>query len=255
MLYAVRAWVPFLVDTASYAVALMTLSRVRTDLRPQPREGRPTRPFEQVKEGYRFIWGKPFFRTMLIWSGACNLLVNACFFVVVMRLIRGHYPAAQIGLVSTAAGVGGILGSLVAPYVIERTRTGTLTVVVAWMCVLPLVPLVWWATPLGTCVSVFLLLLLNPSGNAGIASYRAAITPDDLQGRTGSAMSFVSFGVMPLAPLAGGWLLTALGGSGAVAVLVVTTGLAALVPTLSPHIRSVPRPAEWRAELDPAVST
>src|SRR4029079_8588393 len=118
-----------------------------------------------------------------------------------------------------------------------RLRTGTLTVVVAWMCVLPLVPLIWWATPVGACVSVFFLLLLNPAGNAGIGSYRAALTPDDLQGRVGSAMGFVSMGVMPFAPLLGGLALTWLGGSGAVALLVIGTALGALVPTPSRSIR------------------
>jgi predicted MFS family arabinose efflux permease len=252
VLYAVRAWAPFVADTASYAVSLLTLSRIRTDLRPQPREGAPTRPVEQVKEGYRFIWHQPFFRTLLMWSAMSNLLVNACFFVVIMRLIREHHAPAQIGLVSTAAGVGGMLGALAAPYVIDRVRTGTLTMAVAWMCVLPLLPLVWWATPLGACVSVFLLLLLNPAGNAGIGSYRAAITPDDLQGRVGSAMGFVSMGVMPFAPLLGGLLLTGLGGSGAVAVLVIATAVGATIPTLSRPIRSVPRPAQWeRLEREP----
>ena len=245
LLYAVRAWAPFAVDAVSYAVSCVTLSRVRTDLNSQPREGAPTRPVEQVKEGYRFIWGRPFFRTLLVWSAASNLLVNACFFVVTMRLIREHYAPAQIGLVSTCAGVGGILGALAAPYVIERTRTGTLAVAVAWMCVLPLLPLVWWTTPVGACVSVFFLVLLNPIGNAGIGSYRAAVTPDDLQGRVGSAMGFVGMGVMPLAPVLGGWLLTAVGGTGAVAGLVAATAVGALVPTLSRSIRSVPRPAEW----------
>jgi MFS family permease len=253
-LYAVRAWAPFLVDAVSYAVSVLTLSRIRTDLRPQPREGVPTRPVEQVKEGYRFIWKQPFFRTLLVWSAMSNLLVNACFFVVSMRLIRDHYAPAQIGLVSTCAGIGGILGALAAPYVINRLRTGTLTVVVAWMCVLPLVPLIWWATPVGACVSVFFLLLLNPAGNAGIGSYRAALTPDDLQGRVGSAMGFVSMGVMPFAPLLGGLALTWLGGSGAVALLVIGTALGALVPTLSRSIRSVPRPAEW-PRLRTAAST
>lgn len=254
LLYAVRAWAPFVVDTVSYLVSLLTLSRIRTDLRPRPREGAPTRPVEQVKEGYRFIWHQPFFRTLLVWSGTSNLLVNACFFVVTMRLIREHYAAAQIGLVSTFAGIGGILGALAAPYVINRLRTGTLTVSVAWMCVLPLVPLVWWATPLGACVSVFLLLLLNPAGNAGIGSYRAAVTPDDLQGRVGSAMGFVSMSVMPFAPLLGGLALTALGGRGAVALLVLGTAVGALVPTLSRSIRSVPRPSEWTATNDALVS-
>jgi MFS family permease len=247
LLYAVRAWAPFLVDAVSYGVSCLTVSRLRTDLRPKPRDGAPTRPTAQVKEGFRFVWHQAFFRTLLMWSMTSNLLVNACFFVVSMQLIREGYPAAQIGLVSTAAGIGGILGALAAPYVIDRSRTGALTVAVAWMCVLPLLPLVWWSTPLAACTSVFFLLLLNPAGNAGIGAYRAAMTPDDLQGRVGSAMAFVSMGVMPLAPLLGGWMLTDLGGTRAIALLVVATGLGALVPTLSRTIRSVPRPAEWAA--------
>jgi len=252
VLYAVRAWVPFAVDAISYGVSCLTLSRIRTDLRPHPRVGAPTRPLAQVKEGYRFIWHQPFFRTLLLWSGMSNLLVNACFFVVTMRLIRDDYAPAQIGLVSTFAGVGGIVGALAAPYVIDRLRTGTLTVAVAWMCVLPLVPLVWWSTPLGACVSVFLILLLNPAGNAGIGSYRAAITPDALQGRVGAAMGFVSMSVMPFAPLLGGVMLTTFGGTSAVTALVAVTALGALVPTLSRSIRSVPRPRDWERYTEPA---
>jgi len=252
LLYAVRAWAPFLVDAVSYAVSCLTVSRLRTDLRPVPREGAAASPREQVEEGFRFVWHQPFFRTLLMWSGASNLLVNACFFVVTMRLIREGYPPAQIGLVSTAAGIGGILGAAAAPYVIDRMRTGVLTVAVAWMCVLPLLPLVWWSTPLAACASVFFLLLLNPAGNAGIGAYRAAMTPDDLQGRVGSAMTFVSMGVMPLAPLLGAWMLTDLGGTWAVALLVLATALGALIPTLSRTIRSVPRPAQWHAELEGA---
>ena len=250
LLYAVRTWAPFLVDALSYGVSCFTLSRLRTDLHPQPREGAAVSPTEQVKEGFRFVWHQPFFRTLLVWSGVANLLVNACFFVVTMRLIREGFPAAQIGLVSTAAGIGGILGALAAPSIIDRSRTGVLTVAVAWMCVLPLLPLVWWSTPLAACASVFFLMLLNPAGNAGIGAYRAAMTPDDLQGRVGSAMTFVSMGVMPFAPLVGGWMLTHLGGSEAVALLVIGTACGALIPTLSRTIRSVPRPDQWRAEID-----
>jgi MFS family permease len=39
LLYAVRAWAPFLFDALSYAVSCFTLSRLRTDLRPKPRAG------------------------------------------------------------------------------------------------------------------------------------------------------------------------------------------------------------------------
>jgi MFS family permease len=250
LLYAVRAWVPFAVDTVTFAVSCLTVSRIRTDLRPPRREGAQPRLRTQLAEGLRFIWDRPFFRSLTFFSASTNLLVNGVFFVVLLRLIREHYAAAQIGLVSTAAGVGGILGALAAPYIIDRARTGWLTVTIAWMCALPLVPLIWWSTPVAACASVFLLLLLNPAGNAGIGAYRVAHTPDELQGRVGSAMQFTSMCVMPLAPLMGAWLLTWLGGDRAVLVLVALTCVVALAATMTRSIRSVPRPAQWRAELE-----
>jgi hypothetical protein len=204
----------------------------------------------QLVQGLRFIWDSRFFRTLMFFSSSTNLLVNGVFFVVLLRLIRAHYPAAQIGLVSTAAGIGGIIGAIAAPYIIERTRTGWLTVAIAWMCALPLVPLIWWSTPWTACASVFALLLLNPAGNAGIGAYRVAVTPDALQGRVASAIQFTSMSVMPLSPLMSAWLLTWLGGDRAVLVLVVTALVVALALTLSRSVRSVPRPAQWRADLE-----
>jgi MFS family permease len=254
LLYAVRAWAPFLVDAFSYAVSCLTLSRIRTDLRPHPREGAPTRPLKQVQEGYHFIWHQPFIRTLLGWSMLNNLVVNAVFFVVSMRMIRNGVAPAQIGLVSTFAGIGGILGALAAPYVIDRLRTGTLTVAVGWMCVLPLLPLIVWSAPWAACASVFTLLLLNPAGNAGIGAYRAAITPDELQGRVGSALNFVGLSMMPLAPVVGGLLLSQLGGTAAIGGLVAAVALSAMIPTLSRTMRSVPRPSEWeRVQQDGPV--
>ncbi|MGC4110401.1 MAG: MFS transporter [Nocardioides sp.] len=253
-LYAVRAWAPFAVDAVSYCVSCMTLSRIRTDLRPHPREGAPTRPLGQVQEGYRFIRSQPFFRTLMVWATLSNLVVNALFFVVMMRLVRDGVQPAQIGLVSTAAGIGGILGALVAPYVIDRMRTGTLTVVVGWASVLPLLPLLWWSTTWAACASVFALLLMNPSGNAGIGAYRAAMTPDELQGRVGSAMGFVTMAGLPLAPVVGGFLLQSLGGPAAIAGMVTASILTALIPTFSRSMSSVPRPSEWtRPETEPSA--
>src|SRR3954454_17558576 len=115
------------------------------------------------------------------------------------------------------------------------------------MCVVPLLPLAGGSTPVAPCTSVFFLLLLNPAGNAGIGAYRAAMTPDDLQGRVGSAMAFVSMGVMPFASLLGGWMLAGCGGSEAIALLILGTACRALIPSLSHTIRSVPRPSDWHA--------
>jgi MFS family permease len=103
----------------------------------------------------------------------------------------------------------------------------------------------WWSTTWAACASVFFILLINPAGNAGIGAYRAAMTPDELQGRVGSALGFVQSAGLPLAPLLGGLLLGALGGTQAIVGMVVASGLTALIPTFSRSMNSVPRPSEW----------
>jgi MFS family permease len=86
---------------------------------------------------------------------------------------------------------------------------------------------------------------MNPSGNAGIGAYRAAMTPDELQGRVGSALGFVTMAGLPLAPVLGGFLLGAFGGQAAIAAMVAASVLIALIPTFSRSMNSVPRPTEW----------
>lgn len=244
-LYAVARWLPFAVDTVSYAVSCFTVTRIRADLSAVQRPGPRPRMRTQLAEGLRFIWGRPFFRVLLSWASLTNLVSNAVFFVVLMRLIQLGYPPVQIGLIETAAGLGGIIGALAAPYLIDRVPTGRLTLTVAWMCVLPLVPLLWWVTPMSAIVAVFALLLINPAGNAGIGAYRVAVTPDDLQGRVSATSQFLAMSVMPLSPLLGGWLLEHFGGTPAVAILIAASAVLAVLISSSRSVRSVPRPRDW----------
>lgn len=253
-LYAVTRWLPFAVDAITFAVACATVSRVRTDLSAPHRRREPL--LQQLGEGFRFIWRRPFFRTLTAWSALTNLVTNAIFFVVLLRMVTEGVPAAQIGLVSMAAGLGGILGSVLAPSLIHRMPTGRLTVLIGWMCCLPLVPLTVSSSVWTACASTFFLLLLNPVGNAGISSYRMAVTPAHLQGRVGSTSQFASMSVMPLAPLLGGYLLEHQGGTTAITALVVASALLAVLLTSSRSIRSVPRPSEWATheESEPVLA-
>jgi len=253
-LYAVTRWLPFAVDAITFAVACATVSRVRTDLSAPRRRREPL--LQQLGEGFRFIWRRPFFRTLTAWSALTNLVTNAIFFVVLLRMITEGVPAAQIGLVSMAAGLGGILGAALAPSLIHRMPTGRLTVLIGWMCCLPLVPLTVSSSVWTACASTFFLLLLSPVANAGISSYRMAVTPAHLQGRIGSTSQFASMSVMPLAPLLGGYLLEHQGGTTAITALVVASALLAVLLTSSRSIRSVPRPSEWATheESEPVLA-
>ena len=167
------------------------------------------------------------------------------FFVALLRMIEDGHGPARIGLTETAAGLGGILGALAAPYLIDRMATGRLTVVIAWALVPPVIPLIWWSSPLAVGISLFALMLLNPAGNAGIGAYRIAVTPDELQGRVAATSQFVAMSVMPLSPLLGGFLLERYGGEVAIAALAVASAGLAVPPHALAQRAPVPRPAEW----------
>ncbi len=253
-LYAVTRWLPFAVDALSYAVTWVMLGRIRTDLSPRAVEGQRKHPRKEVAEGLAFIWHHRFLRVLTVWSALTNLVVNALFFVAVLRLIQAGFPPLQIGLVETAAGAFGILGALFAPRIIERFATGRLTVAVAWSMVPLVVPMVFFNSPVVVAAALGAALFLNPAGNAGIGAYRLAITPMELQGRIQSTCQFVSMASMPLAPVLAGFLLTWIGGGPAVAVLGGLTALVALIPALSSSMRSVPRPEVWRATHEVRVA-
>lgn len=248
VLYAVARWLPFAVNTITFAVSWVLLGRLRADLSPttRPVDAPARRSMRRdLAEGFAFIRSRPLLRVLTAWSALTNLAVNALFFAAVLRLIEGGVPAFQIGLVETAAGLAGILGAVAAPWIIDRLPTGRLTIAIAWSFVPLVVPMALWNAPVVVATALGLGLFLNPAGNAGMSSFRIAVTPIDLQGRVQSTMQFVSMSAMPLAPFVAGALLTGLGGGAAIAVLGGLTALVALIPTLSASVRAVPRPAAW----------
>ena len=252
-LFAVSRGLPFLADAVSYLISTVTVSRIRTSL-AAPARTRTTRIRRDLAEGFAFAWRWRFFRVLISWSSLTNLVGNAIFFVALLRMIQTHQPPAAIGAVSTAAGIGGLVGAAIAPRLIEALPTGVLTLAVAWMCVLPVVPLIFWSSPWAVGSSLFFLLLINPSGNAGISAYRMAMTPNHLQARASAASRFVSMSLMPLSPVVGAALLHHFGGSVAVLGLVIASALLAVYLSACRSIRSVPRPAVWRAQLAEEVT-
>ncbi len=248
-LFSVARWLPFAVDAVTYALSWVLLGRIRTDLSAARADQDESRLREGLADGFRFVVRRPFFRVLMVWSSLVNLLVNALFFVAILRLLEGGFAPVQIGLVETATGVFGVLGAIAAPWLIDRSRTGALTVAIAWSFVPLAVPMMFWNNPVVVAAALSAGMFLNPAGNAGIGAYRMALTPPDLQGRVQSTSQFTSMLTMPLSPLLAGALLAGLGGAVAIGALIALTAGAALIPTLSRSVRDVPRPSVWQADL------
>lgn len=253
VLFAITKWLPFAFDAVTFAISWVLLGRVRTDLSPAAYDGPRRRPVHELAEGVRYVWARPFFRVMMVWSALSNLAINALFFAAVLRLIEGGFDAWHIGLVEAIAGLAGIVGAVFAPWLIERVATGRLTAVIAWSFLPLVVPMALWNEPLVVAAALGLGLLLNPAGNAGIASYRIAVTPPELVGRVQSTSQFASLSAMPFAPLLAGVLLSSIGGATTILVLGAFTAMVACIPTFSRSVRSVPKPAQWERYESPAL--
>jgi hypothetical protein len=238
---AVTRRLPFAVDAVSFAVSWVLLGRIRADLRPPAYDGPRRRVVHDLRQGVGFIARHPFFRVLTVWATLSNLVVNALFLAAILRLIQGGFDPVAIALVSTAAGACGILGALVAPWLIERTATGRLTALIAWSLVPLSIPTVLVNHPAVVAAALSVGIFLNPAGNAGIQSYRLPITPPELLGRVQSASQFVSMSAMPLAPVVAGLSLSLWGGPAATGAIAGLCVLVALVPTASRAVRSVPR--------------
>ena len=104
LLYGVTRWLPFAADAVSYALSFVLLGRIRTDLSAPTSTGPRRRARQDIAEGMRYTWSRPFFRVLLIWAPLTNLVINALFFVAILRLIQGGFHPVQIGLVETVAG-------------------------------------------------------------------------------------------------------------------------------------------------------
>ena len=249
LLYGVTRWLPFLADMVSYVVAWACLGRIRADLSAPRHDGASERAsaVRHIREGVGFAWSHPYLRVLLIWSPLVNLTMNGLFLVAVLRLVQDGTAPAAIALVEVIGGVCGIVGAAFAPWLIDRLPTGRLTVLIAWSMLPLMVPMAFWGHPLVVAAALGAILLLNPAGNAGVSSYRMAITPPELIGRVQAAMQVASMATLPLAPVLAGALLGGLGGRDAILAIVVLTALIALIPTLARSVRAVPRPAQWEA--------
>ena len=243
VLYGLARSLPLLADAVSYVVSAVLLRGIRADLAAPEREHASA--LAELRIGVRYLAGHPLFRVLTGWAFLANLTMNLLFHLAVLRMVGDGVAPLRIGLVETAAAVAGIVGALLATRVIQRVPTGWLTIGVAWSAVPLAVPMAFWPHPGVVAAALASVVLLNPAGNAGMASYRLAVTPPEMIGRLQSATQVVALLPLPAAPVLAGVLLHTLGGRTSVLIAAAGCGLSALVPTLSRTIRAVPRPDRW----------
>jgi MFS family permease len=237
--------VPFAVDSASYLIAAVAASAVRTPLAPE-QSASQTKPLAAMREGIRWLWTRRGMRQILLGGTVLNFALSALLLAIALVLQKRGLPYAAIGLLETAAAIAGIIGAVAAPRLVATFRTGTLSIVATWVVAIALTGLCLVTSYAGLLALLVAAFLAAPAINAALMGYQIAVTPTQLQGRVSASSTFIATCAQPLGPLLAGLLLDslpralALGGFGAVVIIT------AVVMTFSASIRSIPRPKDWQ---------
>jgi MFS family permease len=203
------------VDAVSFLVSGIAVAAIRApEPKPTVPEGGHPRLVHDIAEGLRFVFSNVLLRAIAATTATSNFFSGIAAAVEIVFLVREvHASPAQIGLLFSLGGVGGVLGAFAAGPIARRfggARSVLLGEVIAVGVLL--IPLTMPGAGLlffgaGLLIDSFAVVVYNVNQ----VSFRQRLCPDRLLGRMNATMRFVVWGVLPLGALIGGVLGSAAG--------------------------------------------
>lgn len=235
--------IPFLFDALTYVVSLVTVLLIRADLDGEREQvGGSVRV--EVLEGVAWLWRQRFLRAAALLVSASNALFTALVLVLIVRARDAGASASAIGIMVGLGGLGGLLGSFVAPPFQRRFAGRTIVVGANWVWALLLPLMLLTSNPFALGAVFGAMAFVGPLWNVVLGAYTYALVPARLLGRVTSAETLLAYGAIPLGSLGAGLLLESLGDAGALAVVAAAMLAVALAASVAPAIRSAPRTVE-----------
>jgi Transmembrane secretion effector len=206
----------------------------------QPGAGQPTRLRTEITEGLLWVWRQPFLRAAVGVIGGINLVFNALTLVLIVRAGQLGASPALIGVMFAVAGAGGLLGSVVAPWVRRHFGARRVLVTIGWLWVAQIGVLALLTNAFSLGAVSGLRSFAAPAFNVVVTSHLYQVTPGRLLGRVRSAARLVAWGSIPLGTLAGGCLASAFGAPATLLILTGIMGAVVAAATLARGMRQLP---------------
>ena len=115
--------VPFVSNVVTYAISAIALVRIKAPFHTQ-REVEQHDLRKEVAEGLRWMWDKPLIRYMAFLTGGMNVINAAMPLIIIVFAKQMGASDGAIGVIFSAAGIGGVLGSLVGGGIQRRFTFG-----------------------------------------------------------------------------------------------------------------------------------
>jgi MFS family permease len=237
LIQALTAPYAVLVDALSFLWSAGWVAAIQS--RPPPPARKPDRHLgREILEGLRFVLGSPLLRAIAMCTGSSNLfsaIGMAVFYVLLARQL--HIAPGIIGLITSAAAVGGLAGALGATRVAARFGQGP----AIWMSMVVSAPFGFVAPFVQRNWTLGLLAVAQVGFGVGVVlynitqvSFRQGLCPPELLGRMNATMRFLVWGTLPLGGVIGGALGTLIGVRATLLVAAIGGALAFLPVLLSP---------------------
>ncbi|MGI8881482.1 MAG: MFS transporter [Jatrophihabitans sp.] len=210
--------VAFLGAPIALAIDAMTFAASATLVSPidvPPVESPPRTNFRhELIDGIRIVVRDSLFRTLTLGSAAFNACTAAQYVLGFLFLRELGVPKAWYGVLLAAGGVGGLLGSALLPRLTRRHGDASL-----WRVALVAGPTVGLLVPLAQPGIGIVPFAVGTFGlGAAVAmtsvigfSARQALCPPEILGRVAATTRVLTWGVIPIAAVAGGWLASGVG--------------------------------------------
>jgi MFS family permease len=153
--------------------------------------------------------------------------------VVVLARQDLGLDAAQIGLLFSVAGSGGLSAAAVTPWLRRRIPVGWHMIAIVAVHALALGMVAVADSVWSIAVGLFVAGMMETMTGITQVSYRLALIPDALQGRVNSVYRLLSFGAMSFGTALGGFLIDIYGARPVMGLIAAWIGLTALGGALS----------------------
>jgi predicted MFS family arabinose efflux permease len=255
-LFGVGRVVPFAADAASYLASLVSLLLIRRPLQDERERAATASALSrrEISRGLSWLWARPFLRMTCLLVAASNFLFQILTLALIVSATDQGASGFVVGLIIAGSGLGGILGAAVAPRVNRRLSLKGVILATHWAWAIFMPLFIFVDSPLAYSLIFAALAFVGPLWNVSVMSARVAATPDDLQGRVSSGSKVITFGVIPLGSLLGGFALDQFGSRTTFICLAAFMLLLALIATVAPSVRMRPDATARDVRADPPLA-
>lgn len=238
LLYAIRAWLPFMLDGFSYSLSVVSLFLIKIPFQKQRTEEK-RRIREELREGWHWVWGQPIIRTLALLTGGNNIFGVGITLVVVILAQQLHASSTTIGVIFSAGGVGGLCGAVLVGNIQRWLNFNILMIGVLWLFMLSWVGFLFVTHPFWLGAILFFVYALSSIYNATYIGYRLALTPDRLQARMNSVVRLFALGTQSFGLIMTGLLLQYRGTRETIIIAIIGQLILAVLALASSHLRHV----------------